>query len=323
MPALAVGVLTGLGKRPRRDAVLPRTRLVVPGVRTDRRRLAAYAEVCGFARGLPSAHPARGRPGDRPGPPSGSPAVEEWLPLTYPHVLGFPLAARLMASRAFPLPLLGLVHTSIEITQRTRLNADDVLELSVHAEELRPHRRGTEAVIVTEARREGVPVWRDLSTYLARGPVASTDRANAVPDGPRTGEPRTEASLTEGPRTGEPRTEGTLPHRATWRLPAGLGRRHAAVSGDYNPIHLHPWTARPLGFRRAIAHGMWTFARCVAETDAASADEVTVRAEFRSPVLLPSATAYAADGPAFELRSADDPGRLHVRGEVTLPQVRP
>ena len=47
------------------------------------------------------------------------------LPLTYPHILGFPLAARLMADPAFPLPLLGLVHTSIDIVQHAPLHAGD------------------------------------------------------------------------------------------------------------------------------------------------------------------------------------------------------
>jgi acyl dehydratase len=99
-----------------------------------------------------------------------------------------------------------------------------------------------------------------------------------------------------------------------WRLPADLGRRHAAVSGDYNPIHLYPWTARPLGFSRPIAHGMWTFARCVAAAAAPADRPVTARAEFRAPVLLPATVTYAAEGEAFELRGPD---RLHVRGTVS------
>ena len=38
-----------------------------------------------------------------------------------------------------------------------------------------------------------------------------------------------------------------------WRLPADQGRRYAAVSGDYNPIHLYGWAARPFGFKQPIA----------------------------------------------------------------------
>ena len=49
-----------------------------------------------------------------------------------------------------------------------------------------------------------------------------------------------------------------------WKLPGDLGREYAAVSGDHNPIHLYPLTAKAFGFPRQIAHGMWTKARCVA-----------------------------------------------------------
>ena len=58
--------------------------------------------------------------------------------------------------------------------------------------------------------------------------------------------------------------EGTAPAGAAfpdvppggpqWRLSGDLGRRYAAVSGDHNPIHLYPLTAKALGFPRQIAH---------------------------------------------------------------------
>ncbi|MFG1808672.1 MaoC family dehydratase [Streptomyces sp. NPDC049040] len=271
---LGRGVLTGLGKRPSPGADLPRARLTRTAVRVEPARVAAYARVCGFA------------PGGRE------------LPLTYPHILGFPLAARLMAARAFPLPLLGLVHTSVAIRGRGPLGAADRPDLSVYAAGLRPHRRGTEVTVVTEARVDGELLWEDHSTYLARhrvpdaGGRRSPDPAGRGPDAAPGG--------------------GDLPLVARWELAAGLGRRHARVSGDYNPIHLHPLTARPLGFPRAIVHGMWTVARCAAEHPGATG----VTADFRQPILLPSTVGYAAAGDRFEVRSG---GRVHVTGTVTAP----
>ncbi|MGW4564998.1 hypothetical protein ACWEN3_22130, partial [Streptomyces sp. NPDC004561] len=127
-PLLARGALLSPFKRPGPDAAFPRTRLVLPGARADLARLAAYERVCGF------------------------PTGEAGLPVTYPHVLGFPLAMRLMSGRDFPLPLLGLVHTSIEIVRRTPLPATEAYELAVRVAGLAPHRRGTEATVVTESR---------------------------------------------------------------------------------------------------------------------------------------------------------------------------
>ncbi|MGW7789257.1 MaoC family dehydratase, partial [Streptomyces tricolor] len=108
-----------------------------------------------------------------------------------------------------------------------------------------------------------------------------------------------------------------LPVVAEWSLGGDVGRRYGAVSGDRNPIHLYPLTARLFGFPRAIAHGMWTVARCLAAhgTSGSAGGSAVVRAEFRAPVLLPGAVAYGADGRGrFELRGPG--GRVHVSGEV-------
>lgn len=293
MPALAKGALTGVGKRPGPDAALPPVRLGLPGVRADAAQAAAYADVCGYD----------------------VPRTLAVLPVTYPHILGFPLAARLMSSRRFPLPMLGLVHTSIEIVQHATLYADRPLDLTVYAQELRPHRRGTEVVMVTEAHRAGELVWEDRSTYLARHRTAQGGAGpEAAHDGP--------ASARDGAAPAAP--EGAvLPLRDEWRLAADLGRRHAAVSGDYNPIHLYPLTARALGFPRAIAHGMWTFARCAAEAVPADVTSLRIAARFRAPVLLPATVVYGSDGRAFQLSGEPAKSgrahRIHLEGEVGIP----
>ncbi|GHE11764.1 MaoC family dehydratase [Streptomyces alanosinicus] len=288
---LTSGVLRSPFKRPSAQAGFPRTRLVLPGLRIDPDRLTAYERVCGFATG--AGGPADGPAGAATGPAAG----EDALPVTYPHVLGFPLALRLMSDRAFPLPLPGLVHTSIEITRHARLPAGAVYELAVHIEKLAPHRRGTEATLVTGMRAGGDVVWESRSTYLARHRTPGA----AAPE-----------------RAAEPGREGpALPVVAEWRLAGDVGRRYGAASGDRNPIHLHPLAARLFGFPRAIAHGMWTVARCLAAHG--TPDAAVVRARFRAPVLLPGTVAYGADGGGrFELRGARGE-RLHLSGEVRTP----
>lgn len=268
--SLARGALTSPFKRAGRpDATLPPGRLTRPPAPVAPGPLAAYGRICGF-------------------PESGA------LPLTYPHVLAFPLTMRLMTGRAFPLPVLGLVHTWIEITPHRTVQPAERLELSVYARELTPHRRGTEVTMTTEARVDGELVWESSSGYLSRRRRATPghappDRAATAPE--------------------------DLPAHAEWRLPGDLGRRYGAVSGDRNPIHLHPLTARLFGFPRAVAHGMWTVARCLAEADDPAGIH-SVRADFRAPVLLPATVTYAADaaGNAFALRGPD--GRVHLTGTV-------
>ncbi|RSN94376.1 hypothetical protein DMH26_23190 [Streptomyces sp. WAC 05379] len=268
LPALlARGAVLSAFKRPRPDAEFPRTRLVLPGARVDLARLAAYERVCGFATGADA------------------------LPLTYPHVLGFPLAMRLMSERAFPLPLLGLVHTSIEVTRHTAMPATGAYEIGVHVDRLAEHRRGTEAVVVTEVRSGEDVVWESTSRYLARHRTNGTDG---------------------GAQTRPAEEPKPLPAVAEWRIAGDVGRRYGAASGDRNPIHLHALTARLFGFPRAIAHGMWTVARCLAAHG--TPDAVRVRADFRAPVLLPGTVTYAEQDGRFELRGGND--RVHLTGEV-------
>ncbi|MFE7109156.1 MaoC/PaaZ C-terminal domain-containing protein [Streptomyces sp. NPDC057575] len=318
MPNLNVSLVRAAVTSPfkragRPGATLPADRAVLPAAPIAAAPLASYRRICGFAE-------------------------PDTLPLTYPHVLGFPLAMRLMTARRFPLPVVGLVHTWIEITRHRPLHPTDLLELTVYAEELTPHHRGTEVTMVTEARLAGELVWESRSGYLsrhARDTATSTDPTPATRDAAATATDATATATARGTtpvtRDAAPVTRDAapvmrdaapvmrdaaplaeLPALAQWQLPGDLGRRYGAASGDRNPIHLYPLTARLFGFPRAIAHGMWTVARCLAE--APRPDDVQgVRADFRAPVLLPATVTYAADTTGFQLRGT---GRVHLTGRI-------
>jgi acyl dehydratase len=218
--------------------------------------------------------------------------LRDELPPTYPHVLAFGLSVRLMTDADFPFPLVGLVHVTNEIEQRRPLRVDERLTQRVRLENLRPHPKGQQFDVVTETSADDELVWREWSTYLRRG--KSDDSA-----------PR-DARLPEP--TGEP--------SATWKLDGGLGRRYAQVSGDRNPIHLHPLAAKPFGFPRTIAHGMWSKARCLAALEGRLPEAATIRAEFRKPVLLPSTVELQTDradsGWNIALRSRSNPEKKHL-----------
>lgn len=200
----------------------------------------------------------------------GEPATDV-LPAGYVHVLAFPAAIALIVRPDFPMPPLGIVHLANRVEQRAPLRVGDALDLRTWAQDLRPHRKGAQVELVAEVRRAGAPAdeppaWRGVSTYLAPGV--------RVP-GP---EPE------DGAR---PEFVAPVP-TGRWVFDAGAGRRYAAVSGDANPIHLHPLTARALGFPRAIAHGMLTAARALAAVGARRGEAYDWDVEFASPVLLPS-----------------------------------
>lgn len=213
------------------------------------------------------------------------------LPATYPHILAFPLHLALMTDGSFPFPAIGLVHIENQIVQHRPVSDSERLSLRVHATPVEPHPRGRQFSIRTEASVGGEVVWEEVSTNLKRGGGS-------------------------GKRPPRERDAESLPATASWRLEGDLGRRYASVSGDMNPIHMHPLSARLFGFPSAIAHGMWTKARCLAALASRLPEAFTVSVAFRRPILLPSTVEFGEEGERFEVRDATK-GTPHLDGSLT------
>ena len=260
--------LPGLGRGG--DPALPDLELAVDGVEVDREHVARYDHVCGFR-------------------------LRDQLAPTYPHMVAFPLAMKLMTDGSFPFPVMGLVHIENVIEQRRPITADERLDFTVRADNLRDHDRGLQFDIVAEASAAGEPVWHSTSTYLRRqggggGSSSSSDKRAEPP-----------------------------PARALWKVGDDIGRRYAAVSGDINPIHMHALSARLFGFPRPIAHGMWLKARCLAALEGRLPDALRVEVAFKLPLMLPAKVAFSSstegDGRDFAVHDARR-GKPHLTGSV-------
>jgi hypothetical protein len=245
--------------------------LELPRTLVDQDHLTAYREVTGFAAG-----PA--------------------LPVTYPHVLAFPLHLDLMSDPSFPYKPMGIVHLSNTITQLKPIPMHAELSISVHSTPERPHPKGTVFDILSSVSVDEEVVWTDSTTLLSRSTGTPSAHADLLPD------PSLEAD-------------------AVWDLRANLGRRYAAASGDRNPIHLWKLSAQAFGFPRQIAHGMWAKAAALASIQRTTAlpDAFTVRVDFRKPLLLPSRVLFAhattATATDFALYN-DDHTTTHLIGQL-------
>jgi len=283
-PRYALALLPGRAGGGADRGALPDRELALSGLRVDPADLAAYARVCGFT-------------------------IDGTLPVTYPQVLAFGPQIRLMTEPGFPLRLPGLVHLRQRIRQHRPIGADEPLELRVHAERLRPHPRGALVDLVAEVSTPAGPAWLARAGYLSRGATAPAEAATAgLDEAEPAGGDEAEPAVVEAPLA------------AHWRLAGDTGRRYASVSGDVNPIHLHPVAARLFGFPGAIAHGMWTAARCLATLAGRLPDAYDVDVVFRKPVVLPTEvdlyTARTDTGWALTLRGADR-DRVHLAMSVT------
>jgi acyl dehydratase len=222
-------------------------------------------------------------------------SLRDEVPSTYIHVLAFPLHLALMTDPSFPFPAVGLVHIENRITQRRPVRLGETLSIRVRATGLEPHPRGKKFSLISEARVGQELVWEEESVNLRRG------KSDTAPPDAVASPPVPDAQA--------------LPQTAVWRLPGDLGRRYASVSGDHNPIHIHPLTAKLFGFPSAIAHGMWTKARCLAALESRLPAAYTAEVAFKRPVLLPGKVAFGEDDGAFGVRAV---GRdtTHLVGSV-------
>lgn len=223
-------------------------------------------------------------------------ALRDNVPATWLHVLTFPLQAALLAAPDFPYGIAGLLHASNAMTLHRPVRVTDALAMAVRVENARAHRRGVLFDMVSEVRVDGELAWSGRSTYLIASPKKPA------------GEVRDEEPL-EAP--------DVVPSQR-WRLASDLGRRYAGVSGDVNPIHLHPATARLCGFRRPIIHGMWTHARALAALEGRLPGTYRVRVRFTRPLLLPTSVGFGAVESGRETRFvvSNRDGKPAMVGEV-------
>jgi hypothetical protein len=220
------------------------------------------------------------------------------VPLIYPQMLTFGLVMTYLNSADCPWPALGTVHLANRIEQQQSLRAGDRVRVEMSTGALHAHEKGQVFNLNLRILRDDELVWSATQSLLRLGVR------------PAAGEPFVPRISAEAP----------LSCQAQFSAKADIGRRYAAVSADRNPIHLSALSARLFGFRRAIAHGMWTKARalsCVLPQRQLERARVTV--EFKTPLFLPSQptlwTSRASASALFEVRDSQGV-KPHLRGQL-------
>jgi acyl dehydratase len=231
-----------------RGAQLPDRKVTVDELPIDRTNVAEYAEVTGL------------RYGDA-------------VPLTYPFALTFPSVMSLVSGFDFPFAAMGSVHLENEITQYRPIRVTDTVNIAVHAENLREHRKGLLVDVVTDVSVGNEVAWHQVTTFLHQQRTSLSDE----PKPPQKKQPKLPAP------------------KAILRISPGQIRRYAAVGGDHNPIHTSSVGAKLFGFPTSIAHGMFSAAAVLANLEASLPDAVTYSVRFGKPVLLPASAGLYVD----------------------------
>ncbi|RZA32553.1 MAG: hypothetical protein EOP92_25455 [Lysobacteraceae bacterium] len=152
-------------------------------------------------------------------------------------------------------------------------------------------------VLETTGSAEGAPVFGCASTYLIRrGKRGSAKQSDA-------------------------KTLPPWPPVAQWTLDAAAGRRYARLSGDWNPIHLTGGSARLMGMRAPIIHGMHTAASSCAALEGNSGKHTTrIACRFQAAVALGS-TVSLYRKPGTDEFVVEAGGTRAVSGEWTVGNI--
>ena len=256
---------------PRSDSLPTRT-LNIDELAIDRANVAEYASVTGLRYG-------------------------DTVPLTYPFALTFPTVMSLVTGFDFPFAAMGSVHIENHITQYRPIKVTDTVNIEVHAENLREHRKGLLVDLISDVSVGNEVAWHQVTTFLHQQRTSLSDEPKSQPE--------------KQPKLPAP--------KAILRISPGQIRRYASIGGDHNPIHTNPVGAKLFGFPTVIAHGMFSAAAVLANLQAALPDAVTYSVRFGKPVLLPaSAGLYVnqvQDGWDLSLRNISK-GYPHLTGTL-------
>lgn len=191
-------------------------------------------------------------------------------PLTFFYLLAQRAHLAMMLDKRFPWPILGMVHVANKMEWLGLYNPR--MPLILHVEIQLPERAATRKRVrplyIVEFMQQEHCILRCESSYQVGG--GSNTAANR-----RLKSDRLDLSAWQ--------------QLDIWQLDNASGRRYARLSGDYNPIHLHPWLSRWFGFNQPIIHGMYSVARIEADIEREFGTSVTsMDVVFKRPLTLPN-----------------------------------
>ena len=210
-------------------------------------------------------------------------------PLSYHYLATQRAQLALMMNAQFIYSVAGMVHVGNDMRQLHPYDPRQsaILTVWVEAEPFLP-KENQFVVLHSQLEQQGNAVVSCDSRYLAK----------KAPKKPSYTSRMQEAVL-----------EASWPEIHRWKLDAAAGRRYAALSGDYNPIHLWGLSAKLFGFSKPIIQGMDSVARCEAALapmfDAAHAKPWQLSVGFIKPISLPAQAVLHASAQKFVVIAND------------------
>jgi acyl dehydratase len=205
------------------------------------------------------------------------------IPLSYFYLFAQRAQLSLMMDRRFTYPVPGLVHMANSMQIIGPIDVELPTDLRITATQDPIDQTGRLCILFDVViEQNGTPRISCTSRYLGKK-----------------GSKKYSTKPAQQPQT-------NLEKIADWSLPGDTGRRYAALSGDYNPIHLWHWSARLFGLKEPIAHGMYSIAKAQSFIEKSLGDQVTsLEATFIKPASLPGQIRLEFGEKSFRLISRE------------------
>ncbi|WP_237716260.1 MaoC/PaaZ C-terminal domain-containing protein [Moritella dasanensis] len=236
----------------------------VSGQTIERRNLKRYIKFCRFSN-------------------------SDYVPVTYPFVIAFPLLMRLMTSALFPISILGLIHYKNSITQHAPILKNAILTIICSACNDNTTVKGRFIETQIDIFVNGQLVWACTSTFLQKSRQNKANKHSQSAEsssGNNVLGPDNNVLRPDNNVLLDAQSMQTVSSFEYHRLDA---LKYAYISGDTNPIHLHSIPAKLMGFRSTIMHGMFAKAHVLAQLEAViDIQHISMEVQFKSAIFLPT-----------------------------------
>ncbi|WP_020586593.1 MaoC/PaaZ C-terminal domain-containing protein [Desulfobacter curvatus] len=270
---------------PAPDTILEKACVVYPNVPIDPDKVNRFKQVCGYD---------MGRAG---------------VPAAFIQSLFIGMMSRFISASCFPISPMGLIQTGQSFDLIQPVSPGQKMDLYCRILDMTRTEKGiTSRFLMEAAMAEDNPATKAFS---------KPEEKELVWQGTATYFTRSKTRKSKGKKP--PPQEIPLPVREIIEVPGNTGRCYADVSRDFNPHHLYTWTARLMGFKHPIAHGIWSMARAGASLEkAAGYPKLTgMNGALKLPIFMPAQITlgytFSGTNALFELRDKAK-GVPHLKG---------
>lgn len=198
------------------------------------------------------------------------------IPPTFPYAIQTHIQFSIVNDKHFPFSPFGLIHKTEHIKVLKPLKEGEWKLVSKLAS-IEEVETGYEVKIFTELFIDGELSWTSETIAFKR------------------------VSFKMNKKQFEPTK---ITNEKVWNIPNGSGMKYGLLSHNVDLIHVSNITAKMMGHRSAIMHGMWTVARGISEFEPLEYP-FEIKVKFLVPIYMPAKVVFQKTEDGFGVYSTD------------------